>query len=84
MYTHSNSFFKINNAGVYYDIDTKCGQSGSPVYLFNHKRKLVVGIHKGCDPEEKLNFATMITNQVIEVLKVWAKEMEVPFSVLNI
>jgi len=60
LFTHSGIFNSINDKGIYYDIDTKGGQSGSPVYLFSDNRKLV-GIHKGYSPKKRLNFATMIT-----------------------
>jgi len=52
------------------------GQSGCPVYLSGDPKK-VVGIHKGYDPLKHLNFATMITEEIISFLKVWAKEMKV-------
>jgi len=40
----------------------------------------LVGIHKGCWPNKKLNFATMITEEVIDVLQVWTKEMNTSFG----
>jgi hypothetical protein len=32
----------------------------------------VVGIHKAYDPQKHLNFATLITESVIDILKLWA------------
>ena len=40
----------------------------------------LVGIHKGCWPNKKLNFATMITEDVIDILQLWAKEIEASFG----
>ena len=62
----------MSSTGIYYDIDTKGGQSGSPVYMSRENSK-VVGIHKAYDPKMRLNFATMITEPVIAVLKVWVE-----------
>jgi len=62
----------MSNTGIYYDIDTKGGQSGCPVYISGDNSKLV-GIHKAYDPIKDLNFATMITESVIAVLKVWVE-----------
>jgi len=36
----------------------------------------LVGIHKGCWPNKKLNFATMITEPLMKMLKAWTKELE--------
>ena len=43
-------------------------------YMSGYKSQLV-GIHKGNNPKRHLNFATMITESVIAVLKVWIEEM---------
>jgi hypothetical protein len=43
----------------------------------------VVGIHKAYDAKKFLNFATMITEEVIAVLESWALEMGVSFENLN-
>ena len=43
----------------------------------------LVGIHKAYDPSKQLNFATMITESVIEVLQVWIKDMGITFDVMN-
>jgi V8-like Glu-specific endopeptidase len=58
--THSNTFKSINKERIDYEIDTKEGQSGCPVYKVDDSRK-VVAIHKAYDPQKKLNFATLIT-----------------------
>jgi len=71
LFTHSNIFNSINNGGIYYDIDAKGGQSGCPVYRLEDPSR-VVGIHKAYDPQKRLNFAAIITESVIEVLKLWA------------
>ena len=62
----------MSNTGIYYDIDTYGGQSGSPVYMSGDNSQLV-GIHKGYNPIKNLNYATMITESVISVLKVWVE-----------
>jgi len=61
----------IIKEGLYYDIDSKGGQSGSPVYSSSDWAK-VVGIHKGYWPLKNLNFATLITESLISTLKSWA------------
>jgi len=43
--THSGLIDDVKNGAIFYDIDTKKGQSGSPVYI-NDKPNMVVGIHK--------------------------------------
>lgn len=35
----------------------------------------LVGIHKGSWPSKKLNFATLITEEIIDTLEVWAESM---------
>ena len=35
----------------------------------------LVGIHKASDPIKRLNVATMITESVIKVLKIWIEDM---------
>ena len=44
--THSNVYDEIKDKGIFYDIDTIEGQSGSPVYATEISSRLV-GIHKG-------------------------------------
>jgi V8-like Glu-specific endopeptidase len=58
--THSNLVEPISNKGIYYNIDTKGGQSGSSICVAEDKRK-VVGIHKAYDSNKRLNLGTMIT-----------------------
>jgi len=68
LFTHSNIFNSIRNGGIYYDIDAKSEQSGCPVYILKNIIQLV-GIHKAYDHQKHLNFATMITESVMTVLK---------------
>lgn len=57
---HSNPLILRDTRGLY-NIDTKGGQSGSPVHFMTDKNVChVVGLHKGYDPLEKLNVCTMI------------------------
>ena len=58
--TQSNILNSVSGGGLFYDIDTKGGQSGSPVYVLGEPCSLV-GIHKAYWPKKRLNFATMIT-----------------------
>ena len=74
--THSNDFNSISDGGIFYDIDTAAGQSGAPVYSLENQERLV-GIHKAYWPTKGLNFATMITQSVIDILQIWAEEMNV-------
>jgi hypothetical protein len=63
--------------GGMYDIDTKPGQSGSPVYFIDEEDETccVVGIHKAYDPKIKKNVCTLITKEVLENLQKWMGEM---------
>jgi V8-like Glu-specific endopeptidase len=45
----------MDDVGIYYDIKTKSGQSGSPVYDLKTKN-IVVGIHKSHIPHKNLNY----------------------------
>jgi V8-like Glu-specific endopeptidase len=47
---HSNPLSSIKNGILHYNIDTKEGQSGCPVFDEENNQKLV-GIHKGYSPE---------------------------------
>jgi len=64
---HSNKLASASNGILYYDIDTKSGQSGSPVFKGKGKA-IIYGIHKGYSPSKKLNMAVMITHEVVSVL----------------
>ena len=72
----------MSSTGIYYNIDTNGGQSGCPVYMSGDNSQLV-GIHKGYNPKRHLNFATMITESVIIVLKVWIEEMGIISNFMN-
>ena len=72
--THSNEYNSISDGGVFYDIDTGMEQSGSPVYSQENNHRLV-GIHKAHWPAKRLNFATIITQSVINIVYVWTEEM---------
>ena len=72
--THSNDFNSISDGGIFYDIDTAAGQSGAPVYSLENQERLV-GIHKAYWPTKGLNFATIITQSVIDILHIWTEEM---------
>lgn len=59
--THSNSLSSINNGELFYNIDTRKEQSGSPVYINGDNQKLV-GIHKSHHFDKNLGYATIITD----------------------
>jgi len=71
LFTHSNIFDSINDRGIFYDIDTLPGQSGCPVYISGSNK--LVGIHKAYCPKKNLNFAAMITESSLKILKEWTK-----------
>lgn len=47
-----------------YDIDSKRGQSGSPIMLEKAK-SIVIGIHKGYDRKHNLNVCCLISEEMI-------------------
>jgi V8-like Glu-specific endopeptidase len=69
--THFGKIDDVRKGAIFYDIDTIGGQSGSPVYLKDESTK-VVGIHKAGSMEDKMNFSTLITKEVVTVLKKWS------------
>ena len=80
--THSNTLPNTNDdKGIIYAIDTKAGQSGSPVYIKDKDSIILAGIHKGYSSKDKLNIAVCITCDLIVVLKKWANEMKTSFEV---
>jgi V8-like Glu-specific endopeptidase len=56
-----------------YSIDTKGGQSGSPVYVKVHEDIQLLGIHKAYNNLYKLNTAVFITTELITLIKQWAQ-----------
>jgi V8-like Glu-specific endopeptidase len=69
--THAGTTDDIKYKAIFYDICTRRGQSGSPVYFLNEPTK-VVGIHKAKSVEDQKNLATMITEDVVKTLKIWS------------
>lgn len=69
--THAGLADDIKYKTIFYNICTKAGQSGSPVY-FTDFPNIVVGIHKAEVASEYKNLATMITEDVLRVLKIWS------------
>ena len=61
--------------GVYDDIDTRKGVSGSPVYYTADGECFVVGLHKGHDPRERQNVCTLLTTEAVLTLQKWMGEM---------
>jgi len=75
-YTHTGiivAVTKTKNGGhlLWYDVDTTCGNSGSPIMITDKKyvekygkspaTKVVIGVHTGYSFVEGLNFGTLIT-----------------------
>ena len=54
-----SGLLEITNTGGQYDIDTKSGHSGSPVFFVD--QCLIVATHKGGRKDKKRNFCTRIT-----------------------
>lgn len=79
--THSGKVGPVSEGVIYYDVDTSKGQSGAPVFIKNNNK--LVGIHKGYSPEDKLNFGTLITKEMIEILRAWGLEMITLFTVVS-
>jgi V8-like Glu-specific endopeptidase len=65
---YSSKPAEICDPAIYYDMDTKAGQGGSPVYLEGQDCR-VVGMHKGLHFGKKLRFATLITPPIIATIK---------------
>ena len=75
-WTHFQALAEIKYGAVFYDIDTKGGQSGSPAYLRYGDKVILIGIHKGYSKEDNLNFCTIITKEVTATLLEWIVEMK--------
>ena len=61
---------------MFYNIDTTEGQSGAPAYLIFEDRIILIGIHKGYSQEEKLNYCTVISKEMVAILKKWIMDMK--------
>jgi V8-like Glu-specific endopeptidase len=59
--THSIPLHHPKNGGIMYSIDTKCGQSGSPLYVKGKENVHLIGIHKAYNNIYKLNTGVFIT-----------------------
>ena len=64
---HSNKLTFVHDGILYYNIDTKDDQSGSPVFK-EKGNPIIYRIHKGFSPIQKLNMAAIITTEMISVL----------------
>ena len=60
--TDSNYLPHPRDGGITYAIDTKSGQSGSPVYIRIKEDVQLLGIHKAYNTRDKLNTAVFITS----------------------
>jgi len=74
----------IKFGAAFYEIDTDGGQSGAPAYLMYGDGIILMGIHKGYSIDDKLNYCTMITKEVIGTLKKWVMKMKGSLKELNI
>lgn len=80
LYFHSGNVDRETEYAIYYNVDTKTQQSGSPV-IFNNRGEIeVVGIHKGHNPRINLNVGTKITRELVSMVKGWAREMNAAFK----
>jgi len=80
--THSGLINDVKDGVVFYDVDTKEGQSGSPVYMKDNP-KMVIGIHKAGAMAVKMNFATLTSKEMMDQLRKWSMEMNPPFKVAS-
>jgi V8-like Glu-specific endopeptidase len=81
LYSHSGPIEKVEERAIYYNIDTKEMQSGSPVFLKKDGRFGVVGVHKGYGGKTKhLNVATRVTTAMVKQIEGWAKEMSIVYE----
>jgi hypothetical protein len=64
-----------------YDVDTRKGISGSPVYYIDEGACFVVGLHKGNDLRRRESVCTLLTREVLENLQRWMGEMSLSLRV---
>jgi V8-like Glu-specific endopeptidase len=69
-YTHSSTPSQITERLIFYMIDTKGGQSGSPVMVRNGDTYNIVGIHSGGNLTEG-NRAAKINSDVYDTIRSW-------------
>jgi glutamyl endopeptidase len=63
-------FTRFDDFFVFYRTDTKAGQSGSPLLLWQNDRPVAIGIHHW-NPNANENRAVRITTDVAAVLRSW-------------
>ena len=62
---------------IFYEIDTKAGESGAPVLQPSDNSMVVTGIHHwGASPNDPLNRGIRLTDDVYQNLKRWKQESE--------
>ncbi len=71
MYTHKGPA-TTHSHYLHYKVDTKGGQSGSPVFTKEGGRYVVIGVHS-CDAGEK-NQATRVDKLMMDKFKIWTKK----------
>ena len=69
-YYHSERIEQVNPGSLYYHVDTKKQQSGSPVMLYNTNKEIeVVGIHKGYHKRMDCNMGVRVTDEMVNLIK---------------
>jgi V8-like Glu-specific endopeptidase len=72
LWGHSDRLLTPSSSRLEYEIDTQGGQSGSAVFYMKGDDAVAVGIHNYGGANS--NFATRITDQVLNKLNSWKKE----------
>ena len=73
---HSGFVNQETEFAMYYDVDTKTQQSGSPVISLNSQGRIeIVGIHKGYNRRINLNVGTKFTDKTMKNINNWALEL---------
>jgi V8-like Glu-specific endopeptidase len=71
-YSATGVIARIKPNRLYYTLDTSPGQSGSPVFVRNGDKSIVVGIHRGTNDTGTENYAIRITDGVMCRLQEWS------------
>lgn len=79
-YFHARLLVEVNEARLFYDIDTFSGQSGSPIWFSAEDgRRIAVGIHTSGGQRE--NAGTRINGHVLANLRDWRRSASGPAMV---
>jgi V8-like Glu-specific endopeptidase len=71
-YFHARKIMSVGARRLFYDIDTFGGQSGSPIFINDDGRRIVVGVHTTGSGTS--NSGTRITPDVLQNIVAWSAE----------